>query len=85
MGEAQAMGCSNHGSGALMTDREKPAPAASAGQEPKWVKEMHAHFDRTGSFRPTDVERVLGDQRKSVFISMPCQYAAENGVTRKKG
>lgn len=31
---------------------------------PMWVKEMHAYFAKTGRYRPTDLERVLGDPRK---------------------
>lgn len=33
---------------------------------PKWVSDMHAHFDSTGYYRPQDLRRVLGDQRETV-------------------
>ena len=32
----------------------------------KWVEEMRLHFQRTGSYRPTDLARLLGDQRQGV-------------------
>jgi hypothetical protein len=34
--------------------------------EPEWVRQMHAHFARTGQYRPEDVRRILGDQRTQV-------------------
>ena len=37
--------------------------------EAPWVREMHEHFRETGNFRPSDVQRVLGDPRDSVGIS----------------
>jgi hypothetical protein len=34
-----------------------------------WLKEMQTHFRQTGFYRPEDLDRVLGDQRRGV--SMP--------------
>ena len=33
----------------------------SANQVPEWVSEMQSHFARTGSYRPEDICRVLGN------------------------
>lgn len=33
---------------------------------PRWVWEMLEHYARTGSYRPEDLRRVLGDQTQSV-------------------
>jgi hypothetical protein len=37
--------------------------------EPEWMREMGAHYRRTGTFRPEDLRRVLGDPTKGVMIS----------------
>ena len=34
--------------------------------EPKWVREMKANYSKTGTYRPEDLRRVLGDPRRSV-------------------
>jgi hypothetical protein len=39
----------------------------SSGQQ-DWHKDMVAHYQRTGSFRPEDLRRVLGDPSKGVQI-----------------
>ena len=36
--------------------------------EPKWVREMRSHFNRSGTFRPSDVLRLLGDPNKRVEV-----------------
>ena len=36
--------------------------------EAAWVREMHAHFARTGSYRPQDVRRVLGNPQEGVGL-----------------
>src|SRR5947209_13017295 len=47
-------------------DKIEKAPPA------KWVREMRAHFDRTGLYRPRNIRRVMGDQTESVkFDSDP--------------
>ncbi len=33
---------------------------------PEWVRAMHAHHNETGTYRAADIQRVLGDPRKSV-------------------
>jgi hypothetical protein len=37
--------------------------------QPEWMREMGAHYRRTGTFRPEDLRRVLGDPTKGVMIS----------------
>ena len=39
---------------------------------PQWVHEMNEHYSRTGSVRPQDLRRLLGDQTVGVkFESDP--------------
>jgi hypothetical protein len=35
---------------------------------PEWVREMIDHYRRTGSYRPEDLERLLGDPNKRVEV-----------------
>ena len=49
---------------------------------PQWVRDMHEHVDKTGEYRARDLERVLGDPRKSVTMSGTA--AAPNHATGKK-
>lgn len=51
-------------------------------QTPKWVKDMHAHYNETGSYRAEDVQRVLGDPRKSVGAPTSEQLAAASRIRR---
>jgi hypothetical protein len=37
-------------------------------QPPEWVREMHEHYRRTGTYRPEDLRRLLGDPTKGVEI-----------------
>ena len=39
--------------------------------EVRWVREMHAHRQRTGTYRHEDVRRVLGDPGQTVAIGRP--------------
>ena len=50
----------------------------------QWVRDMHAHVDRTGHYRARDLERVLGDPRKSVAISSTGGFAAANHTDPNK-
>jgi hypothetical protein len=43
---------------------------------PEWVKAMHAHFSQTGTYRAADIQRVLGDPRKSVDGPVSVELAA---------
>ncbi len=36
---------------------------------PEWMKEMATYYRQTGTFRPEDLRRVLGDPSKGVAIS----------------
>lgn len=49
--------------------------AQSTESEPRWVTEMHEHFQRTGFYRPQDIQRVLGDPRESVEIRLDTPLA----------
>ncbi len=35
---------------------------------PQWLVDMHDHYAETGTYRPEDLERVLGDQTKGVSM-----------------
>ena len=37
-------------------------------EEANWVREMKAHFARTGRFRATDLHRALGDASAGVSM-----------------
>ncbi len=39
-----------------------------------WVLAMHEHFERTGSYRPEDLYRLLGDQNKGVSMDGKCPF-----------
>jgi len=39
--------------------------------EPQWVRDMKAHYAETGTYRPEDLRRVLGDPTRGV--EMPVQ------------
>lgn len=36
---------------------------------PEWVTKAQAHFASTGSYRPSDIQRLLGDQKQSIEVS----------------
>lgn len=42
---------------------------ASQSPQAKWVEEMHTHRSQQGFYRPADVQRVLGDIRRSVSVT----------------
>lgn len=63
------------------TRTKSQAAVPQVRNESDWVQEMNRHFSATGSFRASDVRRVLGDPLKSVSIdAAKVQYAS----TRKK-
>ena len=37
--------------------------------DPAWIKDMHAHYAMTGSYRSQDVRRVLGSPQQGVAVS----------------
>jgi hypothetical protein len=45
-------------------------------ERPEWLKEMQAHYRQTGSYRPEDLSRVLGDQRQGVSMPLASELAA---------
>jgi len=50
-----------------MTAQELPERVANAG-EAEWVREMRAHFERTGTYRAADLLRLLGDPTAGVEL-----------------
>jgi hypothetical protein len=36
---------------------------------PAWLIEMIVHYQKTGTFRPQDLQRLMGDVSKGVMIS----------------
>ncbi len=35
---------------------------------PDWMRGMFEHYSDTGSYRPEDIRRILGDPREGVII-----------------
>jgi hypothetical protein len=73
-----------------MMRRQKKAAAAQAAtggmsvqdKRPEWVKAMHAHYNETGTYRAVDIQRVLGDPRKSVEGPVSGELAAASRTRR---
>jgi hypothetical protein len=61
-----------------MSQSSKVVSSRDMPQSPRWVEDMHAHFARTGQYRPKDLERVLGDQRTTVESPQKHEPAAGN-------
>jgi hypothetical protein len=40
----------------------------SRAEQPEWVREMNEHYWRTGTVRPEDLWRLLGDPTKGVEV-----------------
>jgi len=36
--------------------------------EAPWIRRMRAHYTKTGSYRPQDLKRLLGDLKKRVTM-----------------
>lgn len=36
--------------------------------DPQWIQSMHAHYRQTGTYRTSDIHRVLGDPLRSVQV-----------------
>jgi hypothetical protein len=36
--------------------------------EPDWVREMKEHYAKTGTYRPEDLRRLLGDPTKRIDV-----------------
>jgi len=43
---------------------------------PAWVRQMIEHYRRTGTYRPEDLERLLGDPNKRVEVRSEMSLAA---------
>jgi hypothetical protein len=57
----------------------------------KLVEETHEYHAQTGGYRPSDIRRIVGDQRKGIGLSIPSGDnkhvafdAANNNSERKK-
>ena len=37
--------------------------------EPEWIRKMREHYTKTGSYRPEDLRRLLGDPTHGVEMS----------------
>ncbi len=42
--------------------------------DPEWVISMHKYYGQTGSYRTSDLDRVLGDPRKQVSGETPIDF-----------
>lgn len=43
---------------------------------PEWVRQMIGHYHRTGSYRPKDLRRLLGDPKKGVEVGSQASLAS---------
>lgn len=66
------------------TSPELRAPAVQPPVEAEWVTKMHDHFQKTGSYRPQDLERVLGDPRHGFEVRVGDPLVASTSVTPRK-
>jgi hypothetical protein len=50
--------------------QQKPTaqPVSNDEQSAAWVRGMRLHFQQTGYYRASDLERLLGDPRQSVEV-----------------
>jgi len=58
-----------------------PSLAEEMAKQPPsdWVLAMHEHFERTGSYRPEDLNRLLGDPNKGVSMDGTCLFMPPQG------
>ena len=54
---------------ASKTSNEQQEQQEQQASAPDWVREAQAHYAATGSYRPDDVARILGDQKISVEVA----------------
>jgi hypothetical protein len=40
----------------------------SQAEQPEWVRKMIEHYWQTGTYRPEDLQRLLGDPNKGVEV-----------------
>ena len=45
-------------------------------QPPEWVRRMIEHYQRTGTYRPEDLRRLLGDPTKGVEVGPNASLAS---------
>lgn len=38
------------------------------------IQSMHEDYARSGGYSPTDMQRILGDQRKGIGLSVPSSW-----------
>ena len=66
------------------TRPEMATPVVQAPAEAEWVTKMHDHFQKTGSYRPQDLQRVLGDPRQGFEVRVGDILIASTGLTPPK-
>jgi hypothetical protein len=52
-------------------------------QHPEWLKDMRAHYNETGFYRAEDIQRVLGDPRDGVGMTVSTELAAAARIQKK--
>lgn len=50
---------------------------------PEWVTEMRRHYSRTGTYRPQDVRRLLGDPERSRELREQAEAVAQNSSLQR--
>lgn len=53
----------------MSTERPIVEKMLQMASPPKWLVDMHDHYEKVGSFRTEDILRVLGDPRKGVDMA----------------
>jgi len=53
---------------ATMLSVEKLSDMLCNAEPAQWVREMHEHFLKTGTYRAEDLRRVLGDRKEGIEI-----------------
>jgi hypothetical protein len=63
---------------------EKRKRTMGKANESKWLKEARDHFQKTGNYRPQDLERVLGDPRTSFEGKSADEIVAASKLSHRK-
>lgn len=64
--------------GAIMNTKQAESTFAAtmrAAPVPDWVVKMQEHFRQTGTYRPEDLRRLLGDRRRTVQVGPNASFA----------
>jgi hypothetical protein len=57
----------------------------SHAQPPEWVREMIAHYWRTGTVRSEDLRRLLGDPTKGVEVGPNTSLSSYRATHQRRG